>query len=199
MNEKLPASEPDLGLGAKLRWLRRLYGLSQRELASRAGLTHSNVSLIEQGQVSPSVRSLTRLLEAISISLVQFFALDISDPDSALPAGRILRAHNLSHRHWARLGLSLEVMSGAPGYPRLRRWRLAPEGDTQAGSFQLPRPCSSWLLSGKVQLYLGACCYTLSQGDTLALPAGQWLRVRNPGPEEAVAIVAEADPRESRD
>lgn len=190
MSEQPKGPVTDLDLGSRLRWLRQLRGLSQRELASRAGLTHGNVSLIEQGQVSPSVKSLTRLLDALPISLVQFFSLDMSDPDLALPAGRVVRAHKLSHRRWEPLGLSVEVMPGVPGYPQLRRWCLAPGGDTQAGSFQLPRPCSSWLLSGKVQLYLGACCYTLSQGDTLALPAGQWLRVQNPGPEEAVALVA---------
>jgi len=194
-----PAPDPGLELGSRLRWLRQLSGLSQRELASRAGLTHSNVSLIEQGQVSPSVKSFTRLLDVIPISLVQFFALDLSDPDSALPAGRVVRAHKLSRRSWKPLGLSLELMPGVPGYPRLRCWHLAPGGDTKAGSFQLTRPCSAWLISGKVHLYLGACCYTLSRGDTLALPAGQWLRARNPGPEEAVAIVAEPGTREAMD
>jgi len=199
VSEQSQASEPDSDLGLRLRWLRQLHSMSQRELASRAGLTHSNVSLIEQGQVSPSVKSLTRLLDAIPISLVQFFSLDIHDPDSALPAGRVVRAHKLSHRRWEPLGLSLEAMPGVAGYPRLRRWCLAPGGDTQADSFRLPRPCSTWLLSGTVQLYLGACCYTLSQGDTLALPAGQWLRAQNPGPEEAVALVAEARPRKGMD
>ena len=187
----MSAFNSDLDLGAKIRWLRQLHGLSQRELASRARLTHSNVSLIEQGQVSPSLRSLVRLLDAIPISLVQFFALDISDPDSALTSGRIVRAHKLHYRLWESLGLRLEVMPGVQGYPKLRRWRLASGGDTGAKPFRLPRPCSAWLISGEIRLYLGACCYTLSQGDTLALPAGQWLRALNPGSLEAVALVAE--------
>ena len=199
VNEELPESEPDLRLGAKLRWLRQLRGWSQRELASRAGLTHSNVSLIEQNQVSPSVKSLTRLLEAIPISLVQFFSLDISDPDSALPAGRVIRSHKLGLRRWESVGLSLEVMPSVHSCPKLRLWRLAPSGATAPESFQLPRDCSAWLISGKVQLYLGAYCYTLSQGDTLALPAGQWLRIQNPGPEEAQAIVAEPGARKGTD
>ncbi|MGH8315339.1 MAG: helix-turn-helix domain-containing protein, partial [Steroidobacterales bacterium] len=41
-----------------LRAVRSMYGLSQRELAKRAGVTNGMISLIEQNRVSPSVSSL---------------------------------------------------------------------------------------------------------------------------------------------
>ena len=49
-----------IALGERLRLVRELNGLSQRELARRAGVTNSNISLIEQGQISPSVGSLAK-------------------------------------------------------------------------------------------------------------------------------------------
>lgn len=60
--------------GARLKLLRELAGISQRELAKRAGMTNSSISTIEQGVVSPSIQSLGRILSAIPISLGDFFS-----------------------------------------------------------------------------------------------------------------------------
>ena len=40
------AAAPPTGVGPRLRMVRELYGLSQRELARRAGVTHGTISLI---------------------------------------------------------------------------------------------------------------------------------------------------------
>lgn len=63
-----------MDIGHRLRAIRKQRGLSQRELASRAGLTNGTISLIEQNKTSPSVASLKSLLDAIPISLADFFA-----------------------------------------------------------------------------------------------------------------------------
>ncbi|MCV6037868.1 helix-turn-helix domain-containing protein, partial [Escherichia coli] len=44
-------------IGKNIVQLRKKHGLSQRELAERAGITHSAISSIENGKVSPSVSS----------------------------------------------------------------------------------------------------------------------------------------------
>ena len=49
-----------IDVGARLKHVREVHGLSQRELARRAGVTNGLISLIEQNRVSPSVGSLTR-------------------------------------------------------------------------------------------------------------------------------------------
>lgn len=64
-------------VGPRLRALRTLRGISQRELAKRCGVTHSSLSLIEQGKVSPSVSSLKKILDAIPISVGDFFTMDM--------------------------------------------------------------------------------------------------------------------------
>ena len=48
----------DLDIGARLRAVREKAGLSQRELARKAGVTNSTISLIEQEAHSPSLASL---------------------------------------------------------------------------------------------------------------------------------------------
>ncbi len=63
-------------VGEKLQAIRSQKGWSQRELAKRAGVTNSTISLIEQGRVSPSVASLKKVLDGIPISLSDFFTSD---------------------------------------------------------------------------------------------------------------------------
>lgn len=48
--------------------------MSQRDLATRAGLTNGAISLIEQNKSSPSVASLKALLDAIPMTMSEFFA-----------------------------------------------------------------------------------------------------------------------------
>lgn len=68
-------------VGASLRSLRKQRGISQRELAKLCGVTHSSLSLIEQGKVSPSVSSLKKILNAFSMSVGDFFTMDLDSQE----------------------------------------------------------------------------------------------------------------------
>ncbi|WP_370399714.1 cupin domain-containing protein [Sulfitobacter sp. JB4-11] len=63
-----------MDIGAKLKAIREERGMSQRELAAKAGLTNGTISLIEANRTSPSVASLKSLLDAIPISMAAFFS-----------------------------------------------------------------------------------------------------------------------------
>src|SRR4030081_3956414 len=67
-----------IDVGLRLRGIRTTFGLSQRELARRAGVTNGLISLIEQNRVSPSVSSLKKVLDGVPMSLAEFFTLDLS-------------------------------------------------------------------------------------------------------------------------
>ncbi len=64
--------DPDVG--QRLRRLRQQLGLSQRELARRAGVSNATISMIEANQVSPSVAGLKQVLSALDIGIADFFA-----------------------------------------------------------------------------------------------------------------------------
>ena len=63
-----------MDIGGRLKSVRETNGMSQRDLASRAGLTNAAISLIEQNKSSPSVASLKRLLDAIPMTMSEFFS-----------------------------------------------------------------------------------------------------------------------------
>src|SRR3954462_13643993 len=68
-----------IDVGERLRNVRVTFGLSQRALARRAGVTNGTISLIEQNRVSPSVSSLKKVLDGVPMSLADFFTLDLQE------------------------------------------------------------------------------------------------------------------------
>src|SRR5690554_7191225 len=93
--EALVGLVPDLAtnIGARLKVIRERNGLSQRELAKRAGITNSNISMIEQGLVSPSINSLARVLSGIPMTLAHFFACNPLDVGTVVYAAEELEQH----------------------------------------------------------------------------------------------------------
>jgi transcriptional regulator with XRE-family HTH domain len=69
-------------VGARLRYVRTMVGLSQRKLAKKAGVVNSTISLIESGHMNPSVGALKRILDAVPVGLAEFFSLQ---PDRSEP------------------------------------------------------------------------------------------------------------------
>lgn len=82
-----------MDVGVRLQTIRKLKGLSQRELAKRAGVTNSTISMIEKNSVSPSISSLKKVLAGIPMSLVEFFSLDVDDEQ---PTQVVYRADELT-------------------------------------------------------------------------------------------------------
>ena len=75
-----------LNIGARLKAVRQSNGLSQRQLAKRAGVTNATISLIESNRLNPSVGSLKRVLDGVPISLADFFALEVGEEAHRLRA-----------------------------------------------------------------------------------------------------------------
>lgn len=55
--------------GRMVRYARRRTGLTQRQLAARAGIPQETIARIERGRVDPRVGTLDRLLEACEFGL----------------------------------------------------------------------------------------------------------------------------------
>lgn len=68
------------GAASRVRTYRQRRGMSLRKLAETAGLSPSLVSQIERGRTEPSISSLRKLAEALSISI--FYLLDDRPPET---------------------------------------------------------------------------------------------------------------------
>jgi transcriptional regulator with XRE-family HTH domain len=79
-----------MDIGNRLRHLRSLHNLSQRELAKRSGVTNSTISLIESNSSNPSVGALKRILDGFPIGLAEFFAYEPEKSQKAFYAAEEL-------------------------------------------------------------------------------------------------------------
>ena len=66
--------EGDLDIGEKLRTLRLKRNLTQEEMADRCELSKGFISQVERNLASPSIATLTDMLEALGSSLTEFFS-----------------------------------------------------------------------------------------------------------------------------
>ncbi len=62
-----------MDIGEKLRQLRQQRGLTQEEMADRCELSKGFISQVERNLASPSIATLTDMLECLGVSLASFF------------------------------------------------------------------------------------------------------------------------------
>ena len=60
-------------LGQRVRDLRKLKGISQEELAFIAGLDRTYIASVEKGKRNISIVNITKLAEALNVTLKEFF------------------------------------------------------------------------------------------------------------------------------
>jgi transcriptional regulator with XRE-family HTH domain len=65
-----------LSVGEKIRFLRRQRGLSQEQLAFKAGLATSYLGQVERAEKSPTIQSLEKIATALDVTLEELFSFD---------------------------------------------------------------------------------------------------------------------------
>lgn len=63
-----------IDIAIRLKELREERGLSMRSLAQKSGLSTNALSMIERGRTSPSVSTLYKIADALSVPITSFFA-----------------------------------------------------------------------------------------------------------------------------
>lgn len=179
---------PDLGadIGVRLKLIRERNGLSQRELAKRAGITNSNISMIEQGLVSPSINSLAKVLNGIPMTLAQFFACDQLDIGQVIYPAEQLEAEQQTFAN----GVIGQTLAFDKPLRKLDMTRhIYPPGcDTGSEPLRQKSEFSGWVVSGQVELTAGMEVHELSEGDAFYLAALQPYRIRNRKNTKAIIV-----------
>lgn len=185
-----PAASSDFDIGERLRTIRNHHGLSQRELAKRAGVTNGTISLIEQNAVSPTIASLRKVLDGFPMSLADFFA----DDDEPAPTV-FLRADDLPEIRIGE-GLVLRQVGRARRDRRLLvlHEQYGPGGDTGAELLSHDGEEAGVVLRGRVEVSVGGKSQVLGPGDAYAFDSRLPHRFRNVGPEPAEIVSACAPP-----
>jgi transcriptional regulator with XRE-family HTH domain len=176
-------------VGAHLKSVRQMYGLSQRELAKRAGVTNGLISLIEQNRVSPSVSSLKKVLDGIPMALADFFALDLaSKPQVFFPRAELADIGSGA--------VELRLVGGrlSKRSMSILHERYAANADTGEEMLTHAGEEGGVIVKGKIELSVGGDSRILAAGDAYYFKSSIPHRFRNPAREECEIVSASSPP-----
>ena len=183
-----------IDVGAHLRAVRQLYGLSQRELAKRAGVTNGMISLIEQNRVSPSVSSLKKVLDGIPMSLSDFFTLDLANPPQVFYASDELAQIGAQEKDAPAVELRLVAARRPNRAMSILHEKYAPGADTGTEMLSHSGEEGGVVVRGRIELTVGASTRVLGPGDAYYFSSSVPHRFRNPGRDDCEIISASTPP-----
>ncbi|MHA7880268.1 MAG: cupin domain-containing protein [Saccharospirillum sp.] len=176
-----------MDVGERLKAIRKQRGLSQRELAKRAGVTNSTISMIEKNSVSPSVSSLKKVLQGIPMSLVEFFA-DEGDSGATQPVvygpGDFMDLSvddvklKLVGKAFGRRAMAFMIETYEPG------------SDTGEDPYLHEGEEAGLVIQGAFELTVGDEVYHLKTGDAYYFDSTRPHRFRNPFDEPCQIVSA---------
>ncbi len=170
-----------MDVGQRLREIRKKTGVSQRELAKRAGVTNSTISMIEKNSVSPSVSSLKKVLSGLPMSLMEFFDSEDSakvQTPVVYPENELLDS-SVDDIDWKLVGKS---------FPNRQMSflveRLPPGADTGAEMYVHEGEEAGYVVDGKFELTVDGEVYVVGKGEGYYFDSRRDHRFRNPFEEE---------------
>lgn len=174
-------------VGARLQALRKKFGLSQRELARRADVTNSTLSMIEQGKVSPSVGSLEKILLAFPVSLQEFFSGSI---ELATPVVR--SANFIAIEHESVQIRSMPLYSGRSKQSvRMNEQKFPPGARIHSDWLTFKGFIAGMVMQGSIELYLEGVQYHLDVGDGFNFSSLREYNLMNSGDGVCVIVCVE--------
>jgi len=163
-----------LDVGERLRTLRVLNKLSQRELAKKAGVTNSTISMIEKNSVSPTLSSLSKVLDGFPISLEVFFNED----------KKLCQKVTYSHDELTDVsegGINIHLIGEA--FPKRHMVFLIKaypsETDADKGLVTNNVEEAGYILSGRIELTVDSETFILNKGDSYYFDKNKPYRFRN--------------------
>ncbi|HSQ25664.1 MAG TPA: cupin domain-containing protein [Anaerolineales bacterium] len=182
-----------LTLGTKLKLLREERGLSQRELARRAGISANSVSLIERDENSPSVSTLQSLAESLMVKMGYFFEEESPSKILLIKASQL---PEISSRGTSIQGLGkrLRGQEVEPFYITLESGAGSGERQVVHSGHELV-----YCIKGQVEYLIDGQIYWLDAGDFLIFEAALPHLWRNKSEEPAKILLILQTPGESID
>ena len=167
-------------IGEKLKELRIQRNLTQEELADRCELSKGFISQVERDLASPSIATLTDLLECLGSSLKEFFAGDSNEKVVYAPQDMFEKEEENLKITWlvpaaqrnSMEPILLELMPGA------RSSELPPSEGEEFG----------YVLKGSLTLHAGSRKYRIRKGSSFCLHPQTTHHLENTGSGPATLL-----------
>jgi transcriptional regulator with XRE-family HTH domain len=177
-----------IDVGNRLRQLRESRRVSMRTLATMSGLSANALSMIERGKTSPSVSTLYRIADALTVPVTDFFG-----PDEARKKVVFLKADERTRLPFLR-GL-WEGLGGEQFTGRAMPFMLTLESGASSGPNNMLHTGHEFVfcVRGELEYQVEGQIYHMEAGDSLLFAAQLKHRWRNPGGTVTNALVLISD------
>ena len=172
-------------IGGRLKSLRTARGLSQRRLASLAGVSNATISLIEHGRTDPSMGLLKRILDCLDVSFAEFFSSDTGQDEQHFYRHDELFELSAGPISYLQVGSDLQGSELQILYERYR-----PGADTGQSMLSHAAEEGGVVLSGRLEVTVGDKVQVLTAGDAYRFNSRLPHRFRNTGSEDCVIVSA---------
>ncbi|MDF3416086.1 cupin domain-containing protein [Sulfitobacter sp. M57] len=188
------ATDTEFDVGVRLREIRQQYGLSQRQLADRAGVPHGQISMIETSKSSPSVASLRKILGGFGMNMSEFFEPDVIEqtqvffkPDDL----RDLTSQLYQGQEAIRTRMTLKQVGDAKAHGlQILHERYEAGADTGEDLIEHEASEGGIVISGELEVTVGTESRVLKAGDAYLFNSRQPHRFRNISDRAAEVISA---------
>jgi len=177
-------------IARRVRELRDARSLSLDALASRSGVSRSNISLIERGESSPTAAVLDKLASALGVALAALFEDKAAPESGPSPVARVA-----DQPVWTdpASGYMRRSLSPAAPSPLQLVDVIFPAGQRVAYD-SVPHNADIhqqvWMIEGAMEVSDGDQQWRLDAGDTLAMRLDRHISFHNPTGAQARYLVA---------
>jgi transcriptional regulator with XRE-family HTH domain len=165
-------------IGAQIRDLRKIKGLTIQQLAERVGVSIGYISQIERNRSQLSIAMLKKISDVLGVHMNWFFQAGPQGP--AEERNFVVRAGNRRRMSFTGTGIHEELLSpNLSGPLELLLSTLEPAADSDFYSHDGAE--AGYVLSGRLRLWINDMEFDLDAGDSFSFRSTDVHRCRNPG------------------
>lgn len=158
-----------IDIGAKIKSVRNMRGISQKKLAELTGVTPSTISQVEKSLIYPSLPALYRIAENLSVEVATLFR-DYGEKENVFifqEDRRSATALSKEVRDNAEAELLIPPDIAAPA--EMTIVKIRPGKKLRSHFFSHKGPELGFLLSGQLEMIIDNQVYKVTPGDTIYL------------------------------
>ena len=173
----------ELNVGQRLRSIREQRGLSMRALSERCGLSTNAISMIEHGENSPTVSTLQRLANALSVNIADFFQKETKQTMVLVKKDQGLRSQSN--------GVLMESLGIGLFNQRLEPFRMSIQPGAGNIDDKISHSGQEFIhcLEGEIAYSIGDHTVLLKQGDSILFDATQQHGYQNRSDKRVIVLI----------
>ena len=178
--EKQRQLKPKFDVGAKIKTVRLMRGISQKELADLTGVTPSTISQVEKSLIYPSLPALCRIAENLSVEVATLFKAKGDQEDVYVYPAASRSASSLPKniKDSAEADMLMPPDIDAPA--KITIIRIRPGKKLPSHFYAHKGVELGYLISGQLELMIENQSYKVNPGDTIYLQKhipGSWSNI----------------------